>query len=466
MNIKFTCAIAAAAALSGCASVGPDYAQPSYSAPQKWHVSLDENEPGSVDKNWWMTFGDKNLLELMELAQKNNPTLDKALAAIEMAKAGAIRAGARGLPDISARHSNIESKSLQLGKQITSTSKTNALDASWEIDLFGSVRRASESGAARVESAKAGYEDALISLKAQVASEYVTYKSCIVAKNIYERTLESSKKTLQSTRDAMEQGALAKTDEQLAIASMQSMKSALVAQGAECEAGIKNMTLLTSADEQIVVKILNATPVGLPSPAKVSVQSLPAQLLTQRPDIVSAERNVASASAEIGFAQAAQYPRLTLNGSISSLTYSSGSSSIEAKPWSFGPSLTMPLFDAGATRAQIEQAKAAFTSAQATYKMTVLGAIRDVEQALVRLKASKSRIASAQESAKAYQYHLEASNSLWQVGQITTLTLEQSRRNALQAEQTELSARRDQLLYAIALYKAIGGGWSVDEGQK
>lgn len=462
-TIKLIATAGAVSILCGCAAVGPDYVAPPDVAAKRWHANTTEAKRDESNKDWWSSFGDEALMNLIGAAQQNNPTIDKAVAAIDAARAYAARAGAKMGPTINASVSSIDSKSLVLGKQVTSHSATDKIDASWEIDLFGAVRRAKESSGAKVIAAQADYEDALVSLKAQIATEYINYKSCKLSAAIYQNSLNSAQTTMDMTHSAVTEGALAVVDEQLASASTEAIRSSLINQEAECDVIVKNITYLTAMDEDKVMQVLAKSPNVIPSPASVSVVSVPANLLLQRPDIVAAERSLAAASAEIGFAKANLYPRLTLMGNISTLSYTAkGASTIDAKPWSFGPTLSMPLFDTGATRAQIAQAQAYFNTAQANYKLAVLGAVKEVEQALTRLQAAGKREVSAGISAKNYDYHLQASLDLWRVGQINTITLEQSRRNALQAQQTQLNAQRDKVIYAIALHKALGGGWAYD----
>ncbi|MFT3734297.1 MAG: TolC family protein [Rhodocyclaceae bacterium] len=193
------------------------------------------------------------------------------------------------------------------------------------------------------------------------------------------------------------------------------------------------------------------------NPQREPLNSVPAQLLTQRPDLVSAERAVASASAQIGVAEAARYPSLTLNGSIS-LSATSLASSL---PWSFGPTLTIPIFNGGALAAKVEAARANYDSALATYKSSVRTAVKEVEQALVRLDGAVRREDDARNSAAGYRAYFTASEQNWRAGGTSLLNLETARRNAITAELNLISLQQARVEYWIALYKAMGGGWQA-----
>ena len=189
--------------------------------------------------------------------------------------------------------------------------------------------------------------------------------------------------------------------------------------------------------------------------------SVPANLLRQRPDVASAERSLASGSALIGVAEAARYPSFTLSGALS-LSAASGSA-LQA-PWSFGPAVTLPLFNGGKIDAGVKSARADYDAALAVYRQSVRNAVKEVEQALVRLDSMAQREQEAQKSADGYRYYLAASEENWRVGRGSLLDLETSRRSAISAQVSRLQLQQNRLDYWIALYKAMGGGWYADKG--
>jgi NodT family efflux transporter outer membrane factor (OMF) lipoprotein len=183
--------------------------------------------------------------------------------------------------------------------------------------------------------------------------------------------------------------------------------------------------------------------------------------LSQRPDVVSAERTLASTSALIGVAEAGRYPSLTLSGSIS---LSAASGTAMTVPWSFGPTLNLPLFNGGKTEANINSATSDYKSALADYQQTVRTAVKEVEQALTRLDSMAKREDQARIGAEGYRAYLSATDQNWRVGRSSLLDLETARRSSISADITLLELQQSRLEYWIALYKAVGGGWKENDG--
>jgi outer membrane protein TolC len=192
------------------------------------------------------------------------------------------------------------------------------------------------------------------------------------------------------------------------------------------------------------------------------VQSLPVALLSQRPDLVAKERALAAASAGIGVAEASRYPRFSLYGSITRSASASGGAQVLSTPWSFGPSLSLPLFDGGAAQASVRSAEASYQITLAEYRQAVGTAVKEVEQNLVRLASAEAREADVRRSADGYHTVANATEASWCAGADSLLSSEQTRRDAISAEQSLIAVHRDRLLYGVALYKAVGGGWEVE----
>jgi NodT family efflux transporter outer membrane factor (OMF) lipoprotein len=188
---------------------------------------------------------------------------------------------------------------------------------------------------------------------------------------------------------------------------------------------------------------------------------VPADLLRQRPDLVSAERSLASASALIGVAEAGHYPSFSLTGNVG-LQVASG---ITTAPWSFGPTLSLPIFSGGRVKAAVKSAKADFDSALASYKQVVRNAVKEVEQSLVRLDTIAQREKETGKSAEGYRAYLAATEQNWRVGRTNLLDLETARRLSINAEISLLELQQSRLQYWIGLYKAIGGGWKAEKGE-
>lgn len=454
-------AFASLLAVGGCATVGPDYHAPSPQLPVAWKAAVPHDGDTATLLAWWQSFDDAVLVTLLAEAEKGNPGLNQATAAILSARATRDQAAAAGRPSATASLAATRSGDRSAQAGAGATARSAGLDASWEIDLFGAVRRNTEAASARIEAREADWHDARVSLAAEVATEYVNYRGCRLLADNERLNLKSLEQTLASTKVAAAQGLVAPADATLAEASAAAAAATLNTQEAECETGIKALVALTGMEEDAVRSLLGhggeAQP--LPDGARLNVTTLPVQLLSQRPDLVAAERTLAAASADIGVAEANRYPRLSLLGSISTTR---GAAAVST-PWSFGPSLSLPVFDGGALRAQVAGARAAYQSALAGYEAAVRTAVKEVEQGLVRLDAANRRSADLAGSAANYRKYYDAARVNWQAGSISLLTLEEARRNALQAEQSAIGVRRDRLLYGIALYKALGGGWQAGQ---
>lgn len=448
---------------AGCAAVGPDYHTLAPKLPATWQAAVPHDGDNASLLAWWQSFHDPVLNDLLADAEKDNPTLNGAAAAISSARAVRDQAVASGRPAANASAGLTRSGDRSVHASTASSVRAAGLDASWEVDLFGAVRRNTEAAEARTEAREAEWHGARVSLAAEVATEYVTYRACRLLAENDRLNLTSLKKTLSSTTAAAAEGLVAPADATLAEASTASAAATLNIQQAECDIGIKSLVALTGTEEgELRARLGGADETRpLPDGAPLNVTTLPAQLLSQRPDLVSAERTLAAASADIGVAEANRYPRLSLLGSISATR--TGGATAGTTPWSFGPSLSLPLFDGGALRAQVAGSRASYQSALASYESAVRTAVKEVEQNLVRLDAARRRSADVVSSAANYRKYYDAAHTNWQAGSISLLALEEARRNALQAEQNAITVQRDRLLYGIALYKAFGGGWQAGQ---
>lgn len=410
---------------------------------------------------WWERFGDPTLVTLIQAAETDSPTLARAWANIENARANLGSAESAAGPALDASGSVTRSRQQWLGAQtLTQTSRSAGLDAAWELDLFGKVRRNAEAARARLDARVEDWHEARVSLAAEVADTYVRYRACQLLAQTYEQQAASMSQTATATRLAVEAGLRAPADGALARASLADTQSSLRAQRVQCSLLLKSLVNLTGTPEPSLRALVERSPAMLPSPERFQITAVPAQTLRQRPDIASLESEVAAASAEIGAARADLYPSLSLGGSIA-LSASNLASGVTT--WAFGPALSIPLFDSGRRQAAVASAQARYQSAVAQWRQGVRGAVQEVEQALVNLDGAASRATLTAQAAQDYRTYLAATDVSWRAGSVSLLTLEEARRSALAAELQSTEQLRNQILYWIALYKALGGGW--DPGQ-
>lgn len=412
-------------------------------------------------QQWWQQFEDPVLNRLIEQAEAQSPGLAQAWASIEKARATLTSSESAGLPGATGGGSVTRTRQpLPSGQLATSTGRSAGLDASWEIDLFGRVRRTVEAAQARVDARISDWHEARVSLAAEVADTFARYRTCVLLGEAYAHELVSTVETHKATAAAVWAGFTAPSDGALARASVSAARSAMVSQRAQCELLVKSLVDLTGSEEPTLRALLEQGAGRVPQPRAVEVQSVPADVLRQRPDLASLERELAAASAEVGAARADLYPSLSLLGSISRSAVG-GSPSITT--WSFGPTLTIPLLDGGRRRAAVRSAQADYDSALAAWRQRVRTVVKEVEQALINLESAGQQTDDAIRAAAEYRRYFQAVEANWRAGNDSLLTLEQARRSALTAEINMLTLQQSRVQYWIALYKALGGGWQPGE---
>lgn len=443
-------------ALASACTLLPAYQPPAPALPEHWQAALPHDGNSAKLKDWWAQFNDPLLLELLDAAEHNNPDLEKAAAAIREARASITSTKAAGLPALNGGASATRSSANDLQRTAAATTSTGGLDASWEIDLYGAVRHATEAAEAKAQARASDWHNARISLAAEVASDYVSFRACELQVRAYSDELASQRETARVTQELVGVGFTAPADGRLADANVATAATNVIAQQESCALTIKSLVALTGWQEPLLRDKLAATPGSIPVPGGLDVAAIPVAQLSQRPDVMSAERALAAAYADIGSAEADRYPRLSLLGSITLTALSGGAS---ATTWSFGPSLTAPLFDAGKRKAAVTAAEARYDQALAGYKQSVRDAVKETEQALVRLASASGREGEAVKAAENYKAYLTSSQTLWKSGGMSLLDLESARRSAIAAELNVITLKRDQVNYWIALYKALGGDW-------
>lgn len=445
--------------LTGC-SVIDEYIRPKPIAAEQWQAPLPHSGSVASLKDWWAQFNDPVLDQLLVESQKESPSLEIALANIRVARANVLSARAQGIPDLSSTGSVTKSKGGGGGAFPASTIEIDSisLDASWEVDLFGKVKAAKQAAKAQLESKKIAWHDARLTLAAEVANNYVNYRACQASVQALQQAYTSRAETARLTGISAKAGFSAPADLALAEASTRASESTLDGQQAECDGLIKALVELTNLPEPALRDVL-AKGQGMPAPAMFDVSVLPASLLTRRPDLAMDERNLAEASANIGVSKAQMYPSLTLTGSIGYRRTNFNNTVTRTDSWSYGPSLKLPIFDGGTLRADLAEARANYDSLLATYKQDVRNAVKEVEQALVNLDSATRRAQSEQASAQQYQQYFNAAEINWKSGGLDLLSLEDARRQKINAELNVITQQKNRILQWIALYKAFGGDW-------
>lgn len=453
--------------LSACITLGPDYDRQQATQwdtePAAWQQPLPhEGDPVALIA-WWSQFKDPVLLELVEQAQKQSNNMAQAALRIAQSRALLVTAEAAAVPVLNAT-GGVTRGTFQLGGPVVVATTAQAqLQAGWEIDLFGGLARSSEAARARLAAQVANWHEARISVSADTASLYTNYRSCEQLSELSTADAKSRAQTARLTQELAQTGFQAPANAALARASAAEGQSRAVAQRAECDLLIKALVSLTAIPESELKNRLAKGSRVLPKPALPVVQSVPAQVLLQRPDVAAAERELAAASAEIGVREADRFPRLSLLGNIGPLSFESGAGSISATSWSIGPTLSVPIFDAGRRAANLETAKIAYEVAATNYRTQARRAVREVEEALVRLDSLNQRESESIKASKGYRESLQAAQERYKFGLASILDLEETRRLSVNADNILANVRRERVNAYIALYRAVGGGWDAKD---
>ncbi|WP_295851376.1 efflux transporter outer membrane subunit [uncultured Xylophilus sp.] len=459
-------------ALAGCALPRPP-ATPDVALPTAWQAprppapaavapATDPSLPhgGSADgmARWWERAGDPLLVELVGAAQAASPTLAQAASRIGQARASRVAAGAALGPTLDAV-GNL-SRGFQPQFLAVATTAQGNLQAGWEPDVFGGNRAARDAAQARLEGAQAGWHDARVSVAAETANQLTALRACreqlVVATDDARSRRESARLSALTTQAGFQ----APADDALARASAADAGNRLLQQQAQCDVAVKGLVALTAIDETVLRQKLDAAPVAPVPDALFSIAELPAQVLAQRPDIAIAARDVVAASADVANAEAQRYPRLTIGGAIGRFYVDAPQFSGSSTTWTAGPlQLSLPLFDGGRRAANTAAARAKYDEAVALYRARVRQAVREVEEALVNLRATADRAADAETAAAGYRASFEGFQARYDAGLASQIQLEDARRTALAAETTRVNLKRERMAAWIALYRAAGGGW-------
>ncbi|MDP9108189.1 MAG: efflux transporter outer membrane subunit [Pseudomonadota bacterium] len=449
----------AAALLAGCALSTPP-AQVDAPIPAQFFAPLPHHGSVTDLTQWWQSQGDPLLAQLIAAGQEASPTVAAAATRIAQARGADIAARAALLPRLDGSASVSRGDS-QIGIPLGTTSQVG-LQSAWELDLFGGARQARRRTSAQLQGARAGWHEARVAVAADIANQYVALRACQQLVAINAADASSREDTARLAQLSATAGFTAPASAALARASAAESSSRLNQQRAACDLNIKALVALSAIDEPTLRTRLAAP--STPMPAPITVASLPAEILRQRPDVFAAEQTVAAASAAVGSAEAARYPRLSLSGSIGTGNFRAGGVNTHASTWTIGPlALTLPLFDGGVRRADVASARASYDEAAITYRAKVRQAVREVEEALVNLDSAQTRSDDAQRSVDGYRISFEATESRYRSGLASLVELEDARRLRLAAEIAQVTLQQQRSAAWIALYRTAGGGWQAPD---
>ncbi|MFZ6649465.1 efflux transporter outer membrane subunit [Undibacterium sp. TJN25] len=455
---------AGSAALHGCWITAPHTdAQSLVKAGAQWEAPLPAAEAGQASSlsQWWAAWNDSTLTDLQARALQDNTSLAQAAARIAQARADAAAAGAALWPAVDFRAAYASTRSPLQPPPVKQTYAIGGLDARWEIDLFGAVENTRNGSLARVAARESEWQDARISLAAEVANTYVALRTCEIQQDIAQKVANSQALSQKLFQQRISSGFISAVELAQNSSLLATAMTQLQQQKTECAVTVKSLTVLTGIPEPELRPLLAAHAGEMPHPASFVVENMPAKVLLLRPDLRAAMQNLTAAASEIGVAEAKRYPSLSLMGSLGRYSFSISGQSQQGNSWFFGPVLDIPLFDAGSRKAAVDNATARYEEALAAFKQRTLLAVKEVEEAMLRLDAASQNLVQQQKIDEAREIAMQASEAGLKAGSYSVLEREEVKRQQLSGRQQKVMLQRDQASAWIALYKAVGGDWSA-----
>ena len=453
----------------GACTLGPDYQRPElpmaaeFKRAEGWKVAnpADVLERGS----WWRLYGDAKLDALVERLNVSNQNLAAAEAQYRQARALVRGARSQLFPTVGgsagatrAGQGSSTSSAAQSASGFSGISESYSvgLDAAWELDIWGRLRRNLEANRANMQATAADLAAVRLSLQSELVQTYLQLRVMDEQQRLLNQTVEAFARSLRLTENQYRAGIVPKSDVTQALTQLRSTEAQAIDlqwQRAQMEHAIAVLIGVPPSEldieERDEIPDLPAVPLALPS-----------QLLERRPDIASAERQVIAANAQIGVAEAAWYPDLTLsasggyrNSSFSDLI------SLPNRFWSLGPQLAATLLDFGGRRADLEAAEANYDLTVANYRQTVLDSFREVEDNLVQLRVLAAEAVVQRQALEAAQESLRLIQNQYRAGTVDFLSVATVQTSALNNERTYLTLLGDQLAASVQLIAALGGGW-------
>lgn len=457
--------LALSLALSGCA-LGPDYQRPQLQTPAQFKQieGWTQAQPGDAlaRGNWWQLYGDAELNALVDRLNVSNQNLAASEAQYRQARALVRGARAAFYPSLSSSAGATRSSQ---GSGTTNTSSSTSgvsksydlsLNATWELDIWGKLRRSLESSRAGFEASAADLAALKLSLQAELVQNYLQLRVLDDQQRLLDATVAAYTRSLKLTENQYNAGIVPKSDVSQALTQLKSTQAQAIDlkwQRAQLEHAIAVLIGVPPSELDIAVRE------QLPTLPEIPV-ALPSQLLERRPDVAAAERRVMAANAEIGVAEAAWYPDL----SISASGGYRGSSfadwvDLPNRFWSLGPQLALTLFDGGARSAELERSEAAYDQTVAQYRQAVLDSFREVEDYLVQLRVLEQEALIQQEALQAARESLRLIENQYRAGTVDFNSVVNVQATALNNERSNLSLLGSRLTASVQLIAALGGGW-------
>jgi outer membrane protein, multidrug efflux system len=464
-------AVVVAGCLAGCA-VGPDYVPPRTELPDLWEQELSRGlVEGKADlRTWWTALDDPELDRLIARATEGNLDLRQAVARIREARANLGVASGELLPEVDAigsiersRISNKVAAQVAPPQSRTDTFYSVGLDATWEIDFWGRIRRNVESADASIGASIEDYRDTLVVLYGDVARNYVEMRTLQARIESALDNVRAQRSALQLTMDRNRAGLAPDLDVRQAELNLATTEAFVPTLRSALAQTINRLAVLLGEYPSDLQEQFAQSTAPIPEPPEEVLVSLPAELLRQRPDIRSAERQLAAQTAQIGVATAELYPQFTLSGTFAFESFSFDNwIEKQARSFSFGPAFRWNIFDAGRIRSNIAVQDALTEQALVAYEQTVLAAVEDVENAIAAYVQERDRLESLQRSVVAARASVGLVETLYRTGLTDFQNVLDTQRSQFQQEDSLAASEGVVTQNLIQIYRALGGGWAPE----
>ncbi|XBS68843.1 efflux transporter outer membrane subunit [Acerihabitans sp. KWT182] len=470
VSVARGCTAFSVISLSAC-TVGPDYHPPHTSAPAQWkdaslwHVGQPSHAALSLD--WWQSFNDSSLNSLEIQGLNDNQTLAGVLTHYEQARATLATFSAQQVPEVD-MGGNVERLKISRNRPLTSYGTENQSTVqnqvavgptiSYDLDLFGRIRREVEGAKASAEQSGDDLANARLALTTEIATDYFALRELDAEIDVLNRSVALQQQALEFVTAEHDLGSVSGLDllqQKTQLDATRIQAQLLLQPRSSYENALSTLVGTPAPGFSIAPKTVAMHAPDIPA-------GLPSDLLQRRPDVASAERAMAAANAQIGVAQAAYFPSITLNPAIG--YESTNFASLLSAPslmWSLGATFQQVLFDGGKRAANLKYANEGYQGAQANYRQTVLTAFQQAQDAVTGLRVLNQAAGQSHEAVEDARRLLSLSTDRYAAGLATHLDLITAQQSLLTAERQDVQIQGQQMQMSVSLVKALGGGWSV-----
>lgn len=462
-RLYYSCIVAILGLIAGC-TVGPKYQKPPAPVPPTWGWKIAEPSNDSIQSDWWKSFHDPVLDNLEQQAATNNQRLQVAMARVDQSRAAARVTGSRFFPQVSfdPSLSTFHTQKNHVPSELSATAGSLVMDFSYEVDLWGKIRRAFEAARDQSQATEADYCGVLLTLQGDVAVNYFLLRQIDAQIELLQETVGLRENSVRVIKERFKGGLAPELDLDRATTELEQTKTQVRDAQRQRDHLQDAIALLCGEPAESfhissgpLNQALPTVPIGLPS-----------KLLERRPDIAVAERQMAAANAQIGVAKAAYFPAITLTGDAG---YSSFHAATlldwQSRLFQIGPSVAMPLLNGGRLKAGVAEARANYEGSRANYQQQVLSAFKDVSDALADLNSYGDQAATEANAGAAADRAAALSTQRYKGGLVNYLDVLDAERTQVQTQIQIIQIRALRMVATVHLFKALGGGFSTVEIQ-